>query len=160
MNEVRVSVTVRAPIEKAWRVYTERYGSWYPKDHFLGDGPAETVIIEPYQGGRWYEQQADGSEPEWGRVLAFEPPRRLLLSWGVGGDWKPDPDPAHHSEIEVLFTEVAGGTRVDLEHRGFERHGDGASSVAEGVSDEGYGHPFYLRRFAAATEERQFGQAV
>jgi uncharacterized protein YndB with AHSA1/START domain len=151
---VRASITVSAPIEKAWLVYTERYGSWYPKEHYLGDAPAETVVIEPYAGGRWFERQADGSEPEWGRVLAVEPPRRLLLSWAVGGDWKPDPDPAHHSEIEVRFTAVAGGTRVDLEHRHLDRHGDGASSVIDGVSDERYGHPLYLRRFSAAAEGR------
>ncbi|HEV7655842.1 MAG TPA: SRPBCC family protein [Mycobacteriales bacterium] len=151
---VRASVTVAAPVEKAWRVYTEGYGSWYPKGHFLGDGPAETVIIEPYEGGRWYEKQADGSDPEWGRVLAWEPPGRLLLAWAVGGDWKPDPDPAHWSEVEVLFSEVPGGTRVDLEHRYLGRHGDGARSILAGVSDPDQGHPFYLRLYVAAAEGR------
>ena len=153
---VRVSVTVAAPVEKAWTVYTEQYGSWYPKDHFLGAGPAETVVIEPRAGGRWYEQQADGSRPEWGSVLAWEPPHRLLLAWAVGGDWQPDPDPAHHSEIEVLFTEVDGGTRVDLEHRHLDRHGDGAGPLRAGVADP-EGHPLYLRRFAAAAEGRELG---
>ena len=155
MNEVRVSITVAAPVEKAWRVYTEQYGSWYPKEHYLGDAPAETVVIEPHAGGRWYERQADGSEPEWGRVLAWEPPHRLLLSWTTGAGWKPDPDPTHWSEVEVLFTAVAsGGTRVDLEHRFIGRLGDGAASIAEGVSHPDFGHPFYLRRFAAAADGR------
>jgi uncharacterized protein YndB with AHSA1/START domain len=154
---VRASVTVAAPVEKAWRVYTEQYGTWYPKDHFLGDQPAETVIIEPHEGGRWYEKQADGSEPDWGRVLAWEPPHRLVLSWTTGADWKPDPDPAHWSEVEVLFSAVAGGTRVDLEHRFIGRLGDGASPIFEGVSHPDYGHPFYLRRFAAAAEGRPVG---
>lgn len=153
---VRASITVQAPVEKAWQVYTEQYGSWYPKDHFLGAGPADTVIIEPYAGGRWYERQADGSEPEWGRVLAWEPPGRLLLSWAIGGDWQPDPDETHHSEIEVTFTAVDGGTRVDLEHRHLERHGDGTESVLQGVSGTD-GHPLYLRRYADAVEERQPG---
>lgn len=152
-DPVRVSVDVAAPVEKAFTVYTEQYGSWYPKDHFLGAGPAETVVIEPFAGGRWYERQADGSEPEWGRVLAWEPPGRLLLSWAVGGDWTHDPDERHHSEIEVTFTAIDGGTRVVLEHRHLDRHGDGAGPLFRGVSGTD-GHPLYLRRFAAATEGR------
>jgi uncharacterized protein YndB with AHSA1/START domain len=151
---VRASVTVVAPVEKAWRVYTEQYGSWYPKDHFLGDRPAETVLIEPREGGRWYERQADGSEPEWGRVLAWQPPTRLVLSWTTGAGWKPDPDPAHWSEVEVLFSAVPEGTRVDLEHHYLGRLGDGAESIVSGVSHPDHGHLFYLRRFAAATEGR------
>jgi uncharacterized protein YndB with AHSA1/START domain len=151
---VRVSITVAAPVERAWTVYTEQYGSWYPKAHFLGSQPAETLLIEPHEGGRWYEKQADGSEPEWGRVLVWQPPHRLVLSWTTGADWKPDPDPAHWSEVEVLFRAVAGGTRVDLEHHGIGRLGDGARSIFEGVSHEDYGHPLYLRRFAAAAEGR------
>lgn len=100
---VRRSVTVAAPVERAWAVYTEGYGSWYPKDHYIGAEPAETVLIEPFAGGRWFEKQADGSEPEWGRVLVWDPPHRLVLSWMVGGDWQHDPDPAHASEVEVRF---------------------------------------------------------
>lgn len=151
---VRASITVAAPIEKAWRVYTEQYGTWTPKDHFLGDGPAEDVVIEPYAGGRWYERHTDGSEPEWGAVLAWEPPARLLLSWRIGPDWKPDPVPAHWSEVEVRFTAVGDETRVDLEHRHIGRLGAGTGSIYGGVSNEDYGHPFYLRRFAAAAEGR------
>jgi uncharacterized protein YndB with AHSA1/START domain len=151
---VRASITVAAPPERAWQVYTEQYGSWYPKEHFIGSEPARTVVIEPYEGGRWYEQQADGSEPLWGHVLAWQPPSRLVLSWEVGGDWKHDPDRSHASEVEVLFSAVPEGTRVDLEHRDLGRHGDGAASIAAGVSDQNYGHPFYLRRFAAAAERQ------
>jgi uncharacterized protein YndB with AHSA1/START domain len=154
---VRASIVVAAPVEKAWRVYTEQYGSWYPKGHFLGDGPAETVVIEPHAGGRWYEKQPDGSEPEWGRVLTWQPPHRLVLSWTIGADWKPDPDPAHWSEVEVLFSAVAGGTRVDLEHRYLGRLGDAAASIHDGVSHPDFGHPYYLRRFAAAAEGRPVG---
>jgi len=150
---VRVSVDVGAPVEKAWTVYTEQYGTWYPKEHHLGAVPAETVVIEPWVGGRWYEKQADGGEPEWGRVLAWEPPGRLVLSWAIGGDWQPDPDPTHHSEIEVSFTATDGGTRVVLEHRHLQRHGEGAGSVRRGVAGP-EGFPLYLRRFAAATEGR------
>jgi uncharacterized protein YndB with AHSA1/START domain len=154
---VRASVTVAAPVEKAWRVYTAEYGSWYPKSHFIGDQPAETVVIEPFEGGRWYEQHADGSQPEWGRVLTWRPPHRLVLSWTTGAGWKPDPDPEHWSEVEVLFTEVPDGTRVDLEHRFLARLGDAAAEIADGVSHPDFGHPYYLRRFAAAAEGRPVG---
>lgn len=155
---VRATVTVAAPVERAWRVYTQEYASWYPKGHFIGAGPAETVAFEPYVGGRWYERSPDGTELLWGRVLAWEPPYRLLLAWMVGGDWKSDPDPARASEVEVRF--VAEGpdrTRVELEHRHIERHGAGADSILGGVSDESQGHPLYLRRFAAAVEGREIG---
>lgn len=156
VEPVRVSVTVAASIERAWAVYTDGYGSWYPREHFIGAGPADTVLIEPYVGGRWYEKQPDGTEPEWGRVLAWEPPGRLVLSWTVGGDWKHDPDPAHASEVEVRFTaEAPDRTRVDVEHRGIERHGDGAASIHGGVSDAADGHALYLRRFAAAVAGRE-----
>jgi hypothetical protein len=87
-------------------------------------------------------------------VLTWQPPHRLVLSWTIGTDWKPDPDPAHWSEVEVLFSAVAGATRVDLEHRYLGRLGDGAASIHEGVSHPDFGHPYYLRRFAAAAEGR------
>ncbi len=153
---VRCSVTVTAPVERAFAVYTAGYGGWYPKEHFIGAEPAETVVIEPFAGGRWYERSPDGSEGEWGRVLAWEPPHRLVLAWMVGGDWQPDPDPAHASEVEVRFVaDGPGRTRVELEHRGIERHGAGAASIRSGVSDESQGHPYYLRRFSAAVEGRE-----
>lgn len=155
VQPVRAAVTVAAPIEKAWRVYTAEYASWYPKGHFIGAGPAETVEYEPWVGGRWFERTPDGAELLWGRVLAWEPPHRLLLAWMVGGDWTTDPDPAHASEVEVRFTaEGPDRTRVELEHRHLERHGAGAASVLAGVADEDQGHPLYLRRFAAAAEGR------
>jgi uncharacterized protein YndB with AHSA1/START domain len=155
---VRVAVTVAAPVQRAWKVYTENYGSWYPKGHYLGSGPAETVVFEPYEGGRWYERAPDGTELLWGRVLAWEPPHRLLLSWMVNGDWKCDPDPAQASEVEIRFTpEGPDRTRVELEHRDLERHGGGAASILGGVSDPDQGHPLYLRRFAAAAEGREVG---
>ncbi len=152
---VRASVTVAAPVERAWKVYTEDYGSWYPKGHFIGSGPAETVAFEPYVGGRWYERSPDGTELVWGKVLAWEPPHRLVLAWMVGGDWQHDPDPAHASEVEVRFVaDGPGRTRVELEHRGIERHGDGWGSVLTGVSGAG-GWGTILERYAAAAREER-----
>lgn len=90
-QHLRVLKDAGLMFERAWEVYTAGYGSWYPRDHFIGSGPAQTVVIEPVTGGRRYEKQPDGSEPEWGRVLAWEPPHRLVLAWMVGGDWKHDP---------------------------------------------------------------------
>lgn len=152
---VRRSITVKAPVQRAWDVYTAGYGDWCPKEHHLGREQADTVGYEPWVGGRWFERQADGTELQWGKVLAWEPPGRLVLAWMIGGDWKPDPDESHASEVEVLFTALdAETTEVVLEHRNLERHGDGAESVAAGVSDDDDGYAWYLRRFAAAAEGR------
>jgi uncharacterized protein YndB with AHSA1/START domain len=97
----------------------------------------EEAIIEPRTGGRWYERGVDGSECDWGEVLAYDPPHRLMLSWHLNGEWAYDPDPARASEIEVTFTPEGDGTRVQLEHRGFERHGATAAALREGVSGDG-----------------------
>lgn len=159
-TSVRRSITVKAPVQRAWDVYTAGYGSWYPKEHFLGAAPAETVEYEPWAGGRWFERQTDGTELLWGKVRAWEPPGRLVLAWMVGGDWQCDPDPEHASEVEVTFTAVdPEHTEVVLEHRDIERHGSGAASIAGGVSDDSMGHALYLRRFAAVIEGRPVEEA-
>jgi uncharacterized protein YndB with AHSA1/START domain len=154
---VRRAVTVAAPVERAFTVFTEDFDAWWPASHHIGAAPPVLRTLEAGPDGRWFERAADGTECDWGRVRVWEPPHRLVLSWTTGADWKPDPDPAHWSEVEVLFSAVAGGTRVDLEHRFIGRLGDGASSIFEGVSHPDYGHPFYLRRFAAAAEGRPVG---
>src|SRR5918993_2249574 len=131
---VRRSITVQAPAERAFDVFTERFHTWWPAEHFIGGAEPVARTMEGRQGGRWYERAADGSECDWGRVLTWEPPSRVVLSWQIDGNWTHDPDPEHGSEVEVTFTPVGpAGTRVDLEHRNIDRHGDTWRSVLQGV---------------------------
>ena len=130
---VRKTVTVRATQRRAFTVFTEGYGTWWPREHHLGDADLVDAIIEPFAGGRFYEKGADGSECDWGSVLSYEPPHRVVLSWHLQGDWRYDPDPARASEIEVRFiAEAPDRTRVELEHRHIERHRL-AERVVEGI---------------------------
>ncbi|HEY0454517.1 SRPBCC family protein [Actinophytocola sp.] len=131
------SVTVRAAREHAFTVFTERFFTWWPKGHHIGMAELADAVIEPHRGGRWYERGADGSECDWGRVLAWEPPGRVVLSWHLQADWSYDPNPAMASEIEVRFiAEAPDRTRVDLEHRHIERH-DKPEQVLRGIDSPG-----------------------
>src|SRR5207244_11264374 len=127
----RRTITVEAPKELAFAVFTEGMStSWLLDTHHIGEQPAEEVMVEPRSGGRWYERAADGTECEWGRVIEWEPPERVVFGWHLGPGWKYDPDESKASEVEVRF--VAEGpttTRVELEHRGFERHGPGSDEL-------------------------------
>ena len=144
---VRKSVTVAASQERAFEVYTAGFGTWWPKEHHIGEADMANCQFAPKVGGRWYETGVDGSECDWGQVLAWEPPNRIVHTWQLQGDWKFDPDPARGSEIEVRFiAEGPNRTRVELEHRHFERHGDGAESVRNGV-DSPKGYTYVLAQF-------------
>lgn len=112
---VRKSILVAAPPARAFEVFAKRFDSWWPRDHHIGTSAMTEAVIEPRAGGRWYEKGEDGAECEWGRVLAFEPPRRLLLSWRINSRFVPDE--TVDSEVEVLFRAEGDGTRVDLEQR-------------------------------------------
>lgn len=134
---VTKSVTVRATRTRAFAVFTEKFFTWWPASHHIGDAELADAVIEPVTGGRWYERGTDGVECDWGRVLAYEPPDRLLLSWHLQGDWSYDPDPEKASEVEVRFVEdEPGTTRVELCHRHIERH-DVPDDVVRGVDSPG-----------------------
>ena len=151
---VHHSVVVDVPIEEAFRVFTEDFGRFKPPEHnLLGSEIAETVF-EPHVGGHLYDRGIDGRECRWARVLAYEPPRRVVFSWDIGPTWQLEPDPRKTSEVEVRFVaEAAERTRVELEHRHLDRHGGGWERLREGI-DSGQGWPLYLQRFAALfTEE-------
>jgi uncharacterized protein YndB with AHSA1/START domain len=122
-NSVRKVVTVQAPLMVAWQVFTEQMGAWWPLAVYkIGKAKAVDAVIEPRVGGRWYERGDDESTCDWGRVLSWEPPSRLVLSWDIGADWQPDPD--LKTEIEVRFiAEGKDATRVELEHRKLDRYG-------------------------------------
>jgi uncharacterized protein YndB with AHSA1/START domain len=147
-TSVRHQVVVDAPIERAFSVFTEDFGSFKPREHnMLAVEIAETVF-EPHEGGHVYDRGVDGSECRWARVLVYEPPSRVVISWDIGPRWQVERDLEKTSEVEVRFiTETPDRTRVELEHRHLDRHGEGWEGVREGVDSEG-GWPLYLRRFA------------
>jgi uncharacterized protein YndB with AHSA1/START domain len=122
-NTVRKVVSVQAPLMVAWQVFTEHMGTWWPLAIYkIGKAKAVDAVIEPRVGGRWYERGDDGSTCDWGLVLSWEPPSRLVLSWDISADWQPDPD--LKTEIEVRFiAEGNDATRVELEHRKLDRYG-------------------------------------
>jgi len=145
---VQHSVVVEAPIDKAFKVFTEDFGRFKPPEHnMLGVEIAETVF-EARVGGSLYDRWVDGSECRWARVLAYEPPHRVVLSWDISPYWQIEADPDKTSEFEVRFVaETAARTRVELGHRNLQRHGDGWEGVREGV-DGDQGWPLYLQRYA------------
>jgi DNA-binding transcriptional ArsR family regulator/uncharacterized protein YndB with AHSA1/START domain len=151
---VRHAITVDAPVERAFEVFTARMTSWWPVDtHHIAEKPVETIVIEERPGGRWYERAADGSECNWGTVLAWEPPTRVVFGWHLNERWQYVADPASASEVEVRFVPDGSGTRVELEHRAFERHGAGAEEIAAAVGSED-GWNGLLERYAAAFEAK------
>ena len=145
---VKQSIVVEAPIERAFKVFTEDFGSFKPREHTLLAVPVAETVFEPRVGGHIYDRGIDGSECRWARVLAFEPPHRLLLSWDISPHWQIETDPDKTSEWEVRFiAETPNRTRLELEHRLLERHGEGWEGVRDGVEGD-QGWPLYLRRFA------------
>jgi uncharacterized protein YndB with AHSA1/START domain len=134
---VHKTVTVRASLEHTFEVFTEGFDTWWPRSHHIGQSPMKKAIIEGHAGGRCYSEQADGTDCDWGRVLVWEPPHRFLMAWQVNGQWQFEPDLAKCSEVEVRFTDAGNGaTRVDLEHRYFERHGAGAENMRMAVDSQ------------------------
>lgn len=153
IEPVRKSIKVKASVERAFRVYTEGYDSWWPRSHHIGKSPMKKAIIEMRKGGRCYTEQEDGTECDWGTVLVWEPPHRLVMAWQITHEWGYEPDLSKSSEVEIRFTPEAGGyTRVDLEHRHFERHGAGGESMRKGV-DAPNGWTGLLQMYAAKVEE-------
>jgi uncharacterized protein YndB with AHSA1/START domain len=145
---VHRQVTVDATIDRAFEVFVERFGDFKPKEHNLLGADIVETRFEPEVGGHIYDRAADGSECRWARVLAYEPPERVVFSWNIGPTWELEDDEANASEVEVRFTaETPTRTRVDIEHRNLERHGPGWEGVRDGVADDG-GWPLYLSRYA------------
>jgi len=147
---VRKSITVKADAARAFEVFTAGIGRWWPRSHCIASSPQKDVVLEPKVGGRWFEIGEDGSQCNWGKVLAWDPPARVLLAWQVGGDWKYDPDLV--TEVEVTFTPLdSGSTRVDLEHRNLERFGDKIEPVRSQI-DSPNGWTGILKLYAEAAE--------
>jgi uncharacterized protein YndB with AHSA1/START domain len=146
---VRVEIAVDAPIQQAFAVFTEGIGTWFPPEYNLLPVPIEKRVFEPRVGGRVYDRGTDGSECHWGDVLAYEPPHRVVIGWNINPHWQIEADPAKRSEVEVRFVaETQTRTRLELEHRYLERHGDGWEQERDALGADG-GWPGCLRTFAA-----------
>jgi uncharacterized protein YndB with AHSA1/START domain len=146
-------VVVEAPIERAFAVFTERLGDFKPPEHNLLAVPIAETIFEPRVGGHIIDRGEDGSECRWARVLAYEPPNRLVFSWDISPRWELVTEPDNASEVEVRFiSETADRTRVELEHRHIDRHGPEWPAVSDGVGGDA-GWPLYLARYAALFRE-------
>ena len=134
---VRKSLLVKADVARSFQVFTDRIGSWWPRSKSINSAPLAAVIIEPRTGGRWYERGEDGSECEWGKVLQWDPPARLVLAWQIDGQWKYNPGCV--TEVELNFTAISDReTRVELEHRHLERLGANAPAIRE-MLNSGWG---------------------
>lgn len=119
---LRGAITVGASTDHAFGVFTRSFRTWWPYQFHIGPADMAEAVLEAGVDGRWYERGEDGSECDWGRVLVWEPPRRLVVTWQINGRWEYDPDPEHASEIEVRFTpDGPGRTTVELEHRHIDR---------------------------------------
>jgi uncharacterized protein YndB with AHSA1/START domain len=148
IEPVRKEVVVEASAEKAFRVFTDGIDSWWPRGHHIGTSPLKRAFIEPREGGRWYSESEDGSECDTGKVLVWDPPRRLVMTWQITAAWKFDP--AFVTEVEVNFTaDGPNRTKVALEHRNLERYGAVAAAVRTQIgADSGWG--LIMQNFVAA----------
>ena len=146
---VRFDVTVEAPVERAFEVFTGQFDRIKPRDHnIMAPEAIVETVFETHVGGHVYDRGENGSICRWARVLVFEPPHRVVISWDISPTWQIVTDPAEASEVEVTFVaEGPSRTRVELEHRHLERHGQGWESVRDGVANPA-GWPLYLQRFA------------
>jgi uncharacterized protein YndB with AHSA1/START domain len=144
----RHSIVVEAPIERAFSVFTDGFGTFKPREHNMLQVEIAETVFEAHVGGNIYDRGVDGSECRWARVLAYEPPDRVVFSWDISPQWQIETDLDKTSEVEVRFiAEASDRTRVELEHRNLDRHGPGWEAERDGVAGDG-GWPLYLARFA------------
>jgi uncharacterized protein YndB with AHSA1/START domain len=144
---VHKALVVNAPIAEAFRVFTEQFGDFKPREHNLMASPIAETVFETNVGGHIYDRAEDGTECHWARILAYEPPTRVVFSWDIGPTWQIETNPDLTSEVEVRFiAEADDRTRVELDHRNLDRHGPGWEGVRTGVEE---GWPIYLERYSA-----------
>jgi uncharacterized protein YndB with AHSA1/START domain len=155
VEPVRRSVVVSTGVERAFALFINRFDAIKPRDHNLLAVPISETIFEPRVGGHIYDLGTDGSRCEWARVVVFEPPHRVVFSWDIGPTWQLEPDPSRASEVEVRFVaEAADRTRVELEHRHLERHGENWRAVADGIDGDA-GWPLYLSRYVKLSSKEE-----
>ena len=145
---VRESILVPAPVERAFSLFTDEIGSWWPPEHHILQAELAEMVFEPRVGGHIYDRGIDGSECKWARVLVYEPPTRVVFSWDVSPQWQLEADPERTSEVEVRFVpDGTDRTLVELEHRNLDRHGDGWEDMRSAVGSPG-GWALGLRAYA------------
>jgi uncharacterized protein YndB with AHSA1/START domain len=146
---VHRQIVVEVPLERAFAVFTERFGDFKPREHNLLSVPISETIFERRVGGHIYDRGVDGSECRWARVLAYDPPDRVVFSWDVDPQWQLETEQENTSEVEIRFVaQTPERTLVELEHRNIDRHGPGWQAIVDGVGGDN-GWPLYLSRFAA-----------
>jgi hypothetical protein len=134
-TSVSRTVLVGTAIERAFAAFAEGMGYWWPPDHHIAEAPFVDIVVQPRIGGRWYECAADGAQCDWGRVLAWDPPRHLALSWHLDGSFTYDPDPLRASRVDVTFVAIgATTTRLDLVHSDLDRHGERWPRLLDGIA--------------------------
>jgi uncharacterized protein YndB with AHSA1/START domain len=147
-TSVRTSITVEASIARAFSMFTDGIGSWWPPENHILQAELAKMVFEPREGGHIYDRGVDGSESRWARVLAYDPPSRVVFSWDINPRWQIEDDPEKTSEVEVRFTaEGSERTLVELEHRNLDRHGEGWEQMRDAV---GSPNGWSLQPFAAA----------
>ncbi len=151
-TSVQSSIVVNVPIDQAFAVFTEDIGSWWPPEHHILEVELAQMVFEPHAGGHVYDRGVDGTECRWARVLAYEPPERVVFTWDISVEWQLEADPDKTSEVEVRFSaETPERTRVVLEHRNIHRHGDGWEQMRDAVGSPD-GWAVGLQRFATRLE--------
>jgi uncharacterized protein YndB with AHSA1/START domain len=153
-TSVHKSITVDAPIDRAFHVFTQEMQTWWPPEHHLLDASLAEMVVEPHVGGDIYDLGTDGSRCRWARVLEYDPPNLFVFSWDINLEWEIETDLERTSEVAITFTaEGENRTRVELEHRNLDRHGEGWEKMRDAVgSPDGWGEG--LRRFAGAAAAR------
>jgi len=147
-TSIQSEIVVEASQEHAFRVFTDRFDQIKPREHNMLDVEIAASVFEPHVGGRVYDRGTDGSECQWARVIAYEPPERIVFSWEISPHWQLETDPARASEVEIRFiAETPERTRVTLEHRNLDRHSTGWEGLRDGVGGD-QGWPLYLARYA------------
>ena len=152
----RATTHVPLPPDEAFRLFTEGMDTWWDPTHHIIEAPLDRMVFEPFVGGHIYDVGTDGSECRWSRVLELEPPRLLVFSWDINLQWQVETDPSKCSEVAITFTPEDDGTRVDLEHRHLDRHGEGWTDMRDAISGGWQSHG--LDRFAAAASGRPFSE--
>jgi len=142
-------VEVAVPPERAFELFTGRMHDWWPMGHSISEEPRAAIEVEPEVGGWWGQIGTRGTRVQWGKVLRWDPPGRLLLAWQIDAQWNYDPD--LETELELTFTPVGTNTRVTLEHRNLERFGESAEKIAEQLRN---GWPGVIQCFADLADGR------